>query len=268
MQEIIKLFKASFTSLETVIEARKINWLIASVYIGFLSLILALPITTDIWTAAQQLAHDFRQVAQKIPDFHIKNGKLVADEGKGFIYQSERLVFTYDPDGKRTPANIESDATGYVWAISFSPEAMIVAVPQEVRTTFALQEHPLTFSYTGLDIENFDGTSLRASLNRFGTQTWALLIIFVFSFLPALINVIWQVLFLGTIGYFYNRLVKNEVRLHETMKIVLFASSAPIVLSTALSFIFPRIDAEFIIMLTTLLLYFRIVDKKRLLNNK
>jgi len=263
MQELVKLFKYSFTNLEELIEAKKTDWLKVSIYIGFLSLILALPITTDIWTAAQSLASDLRQISQKIPDFQVVNGHLDAGDDEGFIYQTQRVVFTFDPQGHRDASDIESDATGFIWGFALMPNSIILAVPSTVRNNFALQEHPLEFSYTGFDVSHLNGTTLRHALEQFGRQSWALVFIFMFSFLPALVSVAWQMLILGLIGFFYCRLMKLEMTVIGSMKIILFASTAPVILSTALSFIFPAIDADFINLTMTIILYMRVVGPKK-----
>ena len=76
------------------------------------TVILAVPITLQVNDIFQDFQRDSQKIAQKIPNFSIENGQLTTNgQGEGFIYQTDSIIFTFDPEGKRNATDIASDAT-------------------------------------------------------------------------------------------------------------------------------------------------------------
>ena len=70
----------------------------------FLSAILALPITKQVFFCATRGATRWPKIAEKLPDFSIENGTLQTKaKESGFIYQTDSIIFTFDPDGNVQP---------------------------------------------------------------------------------------------------------------------------------------------------------------------
>ena len=86
----------------------------------FLSAILALPITKQVFSVLQEVQQDGQKIAEKLPDFSIENGTLQTKaKESGFIYQTDSIIFTFDPDGKRTAADVQKDLIGNAFGLAF-----------------------------------------------------------------------------------------------------------------------------------------------------
>lgn len=262
MSELTRYFKSSFTNLNDLLEVKTISWGKSIIYLFFLSLVLSLPIIDGIFTVSSQIGESFEAVAKKIPDFSIENGRLEARSEQGFIYQGRGFVFTFDPQGKRTIENIKTDTITGGLGIGFLPNEFVVAFPQ-MENSGTVQIYHRT-PYTSAIFNNFNSRELRETLASIihpnGVITF---FIFVISFIRAFWAMSWTVLFLGLIGMFYNWMARNGLKLGETLKIMLFLSTAPILLSTGLSFLLSDLDTNFIITLMSVIFYSRIAMKKK-----
>ncbi|MCW3745244.1 DUF1189 domain-containing protein [Enterococcus gallinarum] len=62
----------------------------------------------------------------KIPNFSIENGQLTTNgQGEGFIYQTDSIIFTFDPEGKRNATDIASDATANVLSVGLLKKKLL-----------------------------------------------------------------------------------------------------------------------------------------------
>lgn len=85
-----------------------------------LSAILALPITKQVFSVLQEVQQDGQKLQKKLPDFSIENGTLQTKaKESGFIYQNRLDYFTFDPDGKRTAADVQKDLIGNAFGLAF-----------------------------------------------------------------------------------------------------------------------------------------------------
>ena len=59
----------------------------------FLSAILALPITKQVFSVLQEVQQDGQKLQKKLPDFSIENGTLQTKaKESGFIYQTDSII--------------------------------------------------------------------------------------------------------------------------------------------------------------------------------
>ncbi len=93
-------------------EARNVPFWKAIVYLLVLSIIMALPISFQVFQVLNNIQLDGQKIATRIPDFTIQNGQLQTEEKEGFIYQTNSIIFTFDPEGKRTEQDISTDLMG------------------------------------------------------------------------------------------------------------------------------------------------------------
>ncbi|SJZ96690.1 Protein of unknown function [Pilibacter termitis] len=264
MHELNIYFKASFLKLEDLYEARKISWGKAIFYLLFLSVIIALPITTDTWTTTEEILHDARVVGEKIPDFTIVDKKLES-KANGFMYQTKYFVFTFDPQGKRTEeeiASVSSDVLG----IAFLPNSFVVSLPQSL----SVDEEPklIEMKYDKGSFRDMTGKRLRHAMSTMSQPIWMLVFVYLISFIPAIFQMVWLVVFLGVAGMIHNKLSRLSIRYSEVIRIILFASTAPIILSTILVFFFPTLNSGFIQTVATLILYFRTLTPLKVKKNQ
>ena len=72
----LQLFKQAFFSVSELRHAKKMAFWKVILYAVFLSAILALPITKQVFSVLQEVQQDGQKIAEKLPDFSIENGTL------------------------------------------------------------------------------------------------------------------------------------------------------------------------------------------------
>ena len=93
----------------------------------------------------------------KIPNFSIENGQLTTNgQGEGFIYQTDSIIFTFDPEGKRNATDIASDATANVLSVGLLKRNCCQFPGTGLSTSF-LDTNQLKFSYNEPAFNNLDG---------------------------------------------------------------------------------------------------------------
>ncbi len=93
-----QLIISSFTQFKELKNARKTPFAKSVLYLLVLSIIMALPISYQVFQVLENIKQDGQKIATKIPDFSIKNGKIDAADHEGFIYQTNSIIFTFDPE--------------------------------------------------------------------------------------------------------------------------------------------------------------------------
>lgn len=119
-----QLIISSFIRFKDLKEARNVPFWKAIVYLLVLSIIMALPISFQVFQVLNNIQLDGQKIATRIPDFTIQNGQLQTEEKEGFIYQTNSIIFTFDPEGKRTEQDISTDLMGNfvsVGMVNYSP---------------------------------------------------------------------------------------------------------------------------------------------------
>lgn len=98
-QLIISSF-ARFTELKN---AKNVSFGKSLVYLLCLSILMALPISYQIFQVLDTIKSDGQKIASEIPDFKIRDGQIDSPTNDGFIYQTDSIIFTFDPEAKTYP---------------------------------------------------------------------------------------------------------------------------------------------------------------------
>ena len=107
-----KLIKSTFKQPALLIEARNKKGFHVFFYMIFLSLLLSLPVAFQSMGLLSSLQQDGEKIVAEMPDFSIEDNKLkTTEKDSGFIYQTDSMIFTFDPDGKRNKQDVQSDAS-------------------------------------------------------------------------------------------------------------------------------------------------------------
>lgn len=86
----------------------------------FLSAILALPITKQVFSVLQEVQQDGQKLQKSCLTFLLKMARCKQrPKESGFIYQTDSIIFTFDPDGKRTAADVQKDLIGNAFGLAF-----------------------------------------------------------------------------------------------------------------------------------------------------
>jgi maltodextrin utilization protein YvdJ len=257
MHQINELFISSFFSIEKLSEAKKLSWGKAVFYTLFLTVILALPITTDTWTTTSEMLDDAKTIAQKIPDFSLKDGAIETKQDKSFIYQTNHFIFTFDPKGERTIDEVKSDAAGSAFAFAFLKDRFTFVLPSILTDENGTNQAPMSIKYTNKVFKGATGAKIRKVVLETQQPAWMFIIIYLIAYLPALFGLVVNLLVLTIAAVLYNKMSRIPLKFGETLKTMLLALTAPIILSTIICFFIPTIDTSFIQMIMGLLIYFK-----------
>lgn len=250
-----ELFIASLYRFKELKNARLIGFGKALVYLLFLSLILAIPITTHVLSLFNDVRADGQQIAEKIPDFTIEDGKLTpSSETEGFIYQTDSIIFTFDPEGKRSPEDITGDMIGNFMSIGLLPNEVVIALPTSGITTSLLGSNQIEFPYAQ-GLTQLDGNHIREYLAEKTIPWWLVAVMLLVSLYPAFINLVTTILITCVGASILSSMRRLNVRYFENLKILIFCATLPVILAALVSFFSLSFDTSLFIVLGTLFIY-------------
>lgn len=248
------LFTASLTRFSELKNARQISFGKTVLYLLFLSLIMAIPFSVQVWQAFQGLQADTQKIAAKIPDFTIVNGKLTTEDTEGFIYQTNSIIFTFDPEGKRSVKDVVNDQMGNFLSIGLLPEEVVFAIPSSKVSTQLLGSNQVEINYTQ-GLSSLDGAHIREYLAESQIPFWVLLISLLVSIYPALINLLMTLVIATFGGVVMNSLRRVSLSYFETLKIITFAATLPVILAAVISLVAPSFDVSVFVILASLFIF-------------
>lgn len=250
-----QLFIASLSRFQDLKNARRLSFGKVVLYLLCLSLVMAIPITTQIWQAFQNLQADTQEIAAKIPDFTIQDGKLTtADATEGFIYQTDSIIFTFDPEGKRNANDIAKDQLGNFLSVGLLPDKVVISMPATNLSTQLLGSNQLELKYSQ-GLTSLDGAHIRAYLGESRIPWWILALSILISIYPAFINLLMTVLISAFGGVIMIGFRRVSLSYFETLKILIFSATLPVILSVIVSLLVPSFDTSVFIILASLFIF-------------
>ena len=250
-----ELFTASLYRFKELKNARFIGFGKALVYLIFLSFILAIPITGHVLSLFNDLKADGQEIAEKIPDFTIEEGKLApTGDSEGFIYQTDSIIFTFDPAGKRSPDDITGDLLGNFISVGLLPDEIVIALPTSGITTSLLGSNHLEFPYAQ-GLTQLNGNHLREYLSEKTIPWWLILLIVLVSLYPAFINLVTTILITCIGASILSGMRRLQVGFLENLKILIFSATLPVILAALVSFLSLSFDTSLFIILASLFIY-------------
>lgn len=186
-------------------------------YFLFIAFIAAIP----MWIQSNKTINDFGRDAQiiseSIPSFKIENDQLITNEPvKSYIYQTDSIIFTFDPNGERTIDDVEQDLVANLLGIAFLEDGLY----------FSLPGYPIQLPYpqlNGLTSESFIDLILNVQSSGGTMQIITFLLILLVSILLTFLYTLLYTLFANIISMITGKMLKFG----DSFKIVLFASTLP-----------------------------------------
>lgn len=248
--QIFNLMKASFLQPEKLSEARKLSKKKIIMYILILSFITAIP----TWIQGNRLIADFKRdgqkIAEQLPSFKIEKGKLITEEKtESFIYQTDSIIFTFDPTGEQTPEDVKKNTIGSTIGLALLRDGFYLSAPGA----------PGEISYSKMD--GLDDTFFKELV--LGMERVSILI-YIFSFILIwLVSILILVIYNLLYTIFANLVAtinRRSLRFSDNWKIVLFASTLPTTFFALLnSFqLTPYLQLEASLVITTYFYYLAI----------
>ncbi len=258
----INLIKAAFKQPTMLIEGRKKKGFHVFLYMILLSFILSLPIVFQSMGILSSIKEDGDKIIQKLPDFSIQDGEMKTKEkDAGFIYQTNSIIFTFDPEGKRSKKDIEADSMGGAMTIALLKNEAVLVLPTAGSTADVLDSNTLSLSYKTPQMSIINKDFLNKMLT--GSSQGIMLFIFVLLtssfmiFISFLLDLIMMTFFANI--FIRTRLIK--LRFGEVFKILVYCATIPTLLTVALQFLWPSFPVGSITLALTLLIYFNIFPK-------
>ncbi|ALS01646.1 hypothetical protein ATZ33_09770 [Enterococcus silesiacus] len=258
-----KLFKHSLYQFTDLNQAKKMPFWKVIFYVFFLSIILALPITKQIFSIMQDIKNDGQEIAKKLPDFDIKDGTLhTAKSAEGFIYQTNSIIFTFDPDGKRSLSDVTADSIGNAVGLGFLQDEFVVSLPNSGTADSLLGSNQFEVPYANSTLDGLSSKNLKQALDEASVPFWIKLIVFVFTLYPTFINLVINLLFITIGANLYSKIRLYNLRFLDCLKITTYCATLPVIISSLLHFFNRSFDDSFLIVITSLLIFFFAIRKE------
>jgi len=249
---LLQLAKNSILHFSQLKEAKKMGFGKIVVYLLILSLVSAIPITVQVLKIFSNIRTDSQEIAQKIPDFTIEDGKLQANKAKGFIYQTDSIIFTFDPEGKRSEQDIAEDQKGNILSVGLLADELVLSLP---GTSTIMATDPIEMSYQDEPLDDLTGKELKSELSQAKLPWWSFLIILLVSVYPSFLNLIMVLLITTIIGNFYSRIRKTMNGFMDNLKIMISCATLPIIISSIIALLAPDFDTTMFIALLTFFIF-------------
>ncbi|OJG25264.1 hypothetical protein RU98_GL001089 [Enterococcus caccae] len=233
-------------------------------YAIFLSIILALPLTKQLFSIMQDIKEDGQKIAAKLPEFKISDGKLhAADDVEGFIYQTNSIIFTFDPAGKRTVSDVTADSVGTAVSLGFLQDKFVVALPNSGAADSLLGANQFEFPYSKGTLDGLNSQDLKQGLDEASMPFWIKLVIFIFTLYPTFINLVINLLMITIGANLYSKLRLYKLRFLDCLKIATYSMTLPVIISSVLHFVNQSFDDSFLIVFISLLVFFFAVRNEK-----
>lgn len=257
-----QLIKGSLFRFGDLKNARNTPFWKSIVYLLGLSLFLAIPSVYQALQVMDQLKTDSLEIVEKIPDFKIEDGEIkTAQPEKGFIYQTNSIILTFDPEGKRTQQDVEKDLVGNYFSVGLLKNQAILVLPDYGGVSSTLfGDNTLKFSYKQEPLKNMTGDKLRASLADLKMPIWTPLVMLLAGLYPSFINLFVTLIFAGLAGMIVAKFRLRRITFFESFKTIIFCATIPTLLSTIILLFLPNFDSSVLITFISLFIFFRIIN--------
>lgn len=257
---MLKYVRKLFTKPTEIYTARNMKTKDYIRFILLMGVVLTFLSFFDLKNEFNLLSEDFQEIQKSIPDYNLVNDKLESDQ-ESFIYQTDSLVFYFDPDNK-----IDTDLINKNMEKQSAP---ISAALQKEKVYLNILGEDRSLEYSELDLSSQDLQSI-ISAENFSNPLYFIIILSIF-FLFNLFLYLTQLLSISIFANLISSLRRSRLSLFQNAKIALIASIVPSIIIEALNSFNLTINYQFeIIMLASLTLFYMTISefKKRLKKQK
>lgn len=249
----LQLLRASVFRFSELKQTNKIPFWKAVIYLIILSFVMALPTVYQAALMLRDIKQDSSTIAKKIPDFKIEDGKLKSDND-GFIYQTDSIIFTFDPEGKRSEKEVTKDLMGNLFSVGFLKDEAVIALPQ----SSLLDNNVFKLSYNQEPLKSMTNKSLKQMIMNLKMPIWGYLLMWAVAFYPTFINLIMTIFFATLGALIYSRLRQLPLTFMDCFKLMIFCSTIPILLASILMLFKPGFDTGTLVTLIGLFIFFQV----------
>ncbi len=261
---IYQMFLGSFFQFKNLISVRKSPFGKVIFYLVLLSFVYAIPLTIQVMNVFGNLHADGQKIAEKLPDFTIKDNQLSSpEENSGFIYQSNYLIFTFDPDNKRNATDIQSDLKGKLMSIGMLKDQLIILFPSDETTQSLLGDTSFHLTYDQSIFSSFNGKTIKSVLAEKRLPWFLYVIIFLVAIYPSFINLVFTILFTALFSSIWLKRMDRSLTFLETLKLVIVSATVPTLLSTLIMLFHYSFNSGTFLFLATSFIVYQAVRKTK-----
>lgn len=248
--------KHSLFKLDQLQEAKKMNLGVVIFHLLLLSFVLAIPISLQVIQVFSTIQDDGKEIAQKIPDFTIEKGVLVTKDGaEGFIYQTDSIIFTFDPEGKRTADDISKDMLGNFLSIGLLQKELVVTLPATENINSLFGSNQLTIPYTSTQLHDLTGENLRDRILENEMPWWLAPLTFLIAIYPAFLSLIITIAVATLFANLFSRMRGRYDGFLNNFKIIVFCSTLPVIITTLINLLNPSFIGDTFILIASVFIF-------------
>lgn len=252
---MITYIKTAFTKPKEIYTGRNMKnrhffslLLLLSVVLTFLSIFEFLPI-------ARNMTNDVNEIRESIPEFELVDNQLES-ESESYIYQTDSMVFYFDPDNNISTDTIDNNAS-----IASAPVSLGI-LDNQLYLNLLDQNYSLNYA----DLDNFTTADLQGLISSFGNVSanyifFFIIFLFIFNFILFVMQFLPIALFANIISIYR----RTSLRFFQSAKMALLAVMGPTLIVYAVNaFLFPvRFQFEIILGASLVLFYMSITEMKK-----
>lgn len=261
---MFQLIRSSFFQFNTLTQVRKVPFGKIVVYLLCLSFLFAIPMTFQVAEIFQSIRADGQEIAKKIPDFSIQNGQLkTKEQTKGFIYQTDSIIFTFDPDNQRSVEQVTQEDLGNLFNIGLLKNEAVLSLPQGEFTSAIFSTNPIILPYSSSLFTNLTGDSLRQGLAENQLPWFLYVLIFLIAVYPSFLTLVITLVIMSLAFSIFLRARSAQWRFLNTLKTLVVCSTIPTLFAAGMLFLNATFDATTFIFLATSFIFFNVIRQEK-----
>lgn len=258
---MIPYIKTAFTNPKEIYIGRNMKWrdffsivFLATALLTIISLFQYIPMLNGI-------SDDFNEIKESIPAFELKENEITS-ESTSYIYQTESMMFYFDPENKIDMDTIDRNANRVNAPVSTA------LLNDGLYLNFIGRSFYLAYS----DIDNLTTNDLQTLVSTFGNLSNTTILAFILVvFIMQFFLFIYELIPLTLMASIVSAFSRLRLTLFQNYKIVLLAVIPVILLVNLIHVLIYPLNFHFeIILVMTLLTYYMSISdmKKKLLQNR
>lgn len=261
---MIQIMKDSVIYFNRIKEIKRLPFGKLVGYLLLLSLLMAIPLATQVNQVFSEIKQDSIEVANHLPDFHFKDGKLILADlsQKGFIYQTDSIIFTFDPDGKRSVKDIAADRLGNVLSAGLTKDKFVLSFPASEFTHTMLGSNQLVIDYDNPVFAQLTGKKIRTEIKNSQFPIWMYVVMLIMVLYPSFVNLAITIFTVTLIANIYSHMLRYKNGFVDNLKMMIACASLPVVLALLISTVLPDFDSNLFITLGSFFIFTQAIKEE------
>lgn len=220
-------------------------------FILFMGIILSFLSVFDLKEEFDTLSEDYQEIQSSLPDYELIDGKLESNQ-ESYIYQTDSLVFYFDPENKIETSSIDKNME--------KQQAPISASLQEEEIYLNILGQSRALRYADFDLKSQDLKAI-ISLENFSNPLYFMIVIAILLIFNLFLYLM-QLFSISIFANFISFVLRSKLTFFQNAKIALVASMVPILLMAVLTTFNLSISYQYeITTLSSLLLFYLTIEE-------